>query len=227
MSALNARENPFFPSTGETDTPFTSNENRSKEPLKRATISIPAEARVLQKVTIEYKNLDGSIQTKSIDLDNFVDWHLPIFISQSYGASISNSPIAEQKNRKNSSKAVSEEINSTVVHIKKDDSKIEKISKKSKISAGNIGFLANGKKVMITTKDLMVRNFTLTNPNRIVVDFSATSDIENETRKISSTIFKAVKIGNHGDFYRAVIELDGNYKYTQCKVNGGYELTLY
>lgn len=227
LSTLKARENPFFPSTSETDTPFTSNENRSKEPLRRATITIPAEARVLQKVTIEYKNLDGSVQTKSIELDNFVDWHLPIFISQNYSASISNSSAPEQKNKKNNLKTASTEINTTEVHTKKDDNKSEKISKKSKISAGNISFLVNDKKIKILTKELMIRNFILTSPNRIVADFSTTSDVKNETRKISDTIFKTVKIGNNGDYYRIVIELDGNYRYTQCKVDGGYEFTLY
>lgn len=227
LSTLDARENPFFPSTGETDTPFTSNENRSKEPLRRATISIPTEARVLQKVTIEYKNLDGSIATKSIDLDNSIDWHLPIFISQSYSASVQNSAIAEQKSKKNSPKTISEETNSTTTHTKKESNKAERISKKSKIYAGNISFLANDKKIKIITKDSMIRNFILTNPNRIVADFSTALDVKNETRNVSSTIFKTVKIGNHGDFYRAVIELDGNYKYTQCKVDGGYEFMLY
>ncbi len=227
LSALDARENPFFPSTSETDTPFTSNEDRSKEPLKRATISIPAEARVLQKVTIEYKNLDGSIQTKSIELDNFVDWHLPIFISQSYSASISNSLAPEQKSKKNSTKIVSAEANSTAIHTKKDENKTEKISKKSKISAGSISFVVDGKKIKILTKESMIRNFILTSPNRIVVDFSTTVDVANETRKVSSTIFKTLKIGNNGDYYRIVIELDGNYRYTQCKVDGGYEFTLF
>ncbi|MDD5157631.1 AMIN domain-containing protein [Sulfurimonas sp.] len=227
LSALDARENPFFPSTVETDTPFTSNENRNKEPLRRAAISIPAEARVLQKVTIEYKNLDGSIQTKSINLDNSIDWHLPIFISQSYSTSILNSSTTEQKNKKNSTKVLSEEINTTAIHTKKESNKAEKISKKNKISTGNIDFVTNDKKIKIITKDSMIRNFILTNPNRIVADFSTTLDVKNETRKVSGPIFKAVKIGNHGDFYRTVIELDGNYKYTQYKTNSGYEFALY
>ncbi len=85
LATLNARENPFFPLVGEKDIPLTSNEDRNKEPLKRAAITLPAQARILQKVTVEFKNLDGSLESKSIELDNYVDWHLPIFISQSYG----------------------------------------------------------------------------------------------------------------------------------------------
>ena len=81
---LDARDNPFVSTDGGFDMPFTSNENKTKEPLKRVTITIPSQARVIKKVTVEFKNLDGSIESKSIDLDNAVDWHLPLFISQKY-----------------------------------------------------------------------------------------------------------------------------------------------
>ena len=81
---LSARENPFFPAEGEMDIPVSSNSDFSLPPLKRATITLPPEARVINSVTISYKNLDGSIENKSIKLENSVDWHLPIFISQSY-----------------------------------------------------------------------------------------------------------------------------------------------
>ena len=82
--SLYARENPFMPTDGEIDIPLTSNKDNSKPALQKATISLPKYARILQKVTIEYKNLDGSVESKSIELDNSVDWHLPIFISQNY-----------------------------------------------------------------------------------------------------------------------------------------------
>jgi hypothetical protein len=84
ITLLYSRENPFFPATGEQDIPFTSNIKKELEPLKRATIELPSQARVLQKVTVSFKNLDGSIESKSIELNHAVDWHLPLFISQSY-----------------------------------------------------------------------------------------------------------------------------------------------
>lgn len=82
--SIAARENPFFPSDGEKDIPITTNTDESLSKLKRATIQLPSYARVIKKVTIEYQNLDGSIENKSTELDNSIDWHLPIFISQSY-----------------------------------------------------------------------------------------------------------------------------------------------
>ena len=66
--ALDARENPFFPSAGEKELFVTSNEETKKEPLKKASLSLPTYARVIQKVTVEFKNLDGTIESKSIEL---------------------------------------------------------------------------------------------------------------------------------------------------------------
>ena len=82
---IQARENPFFPTKGEVDIPFTSNAKTTLDPLKRATIAIPSNARVIKKVTIDFINLDGTTSSKDISINNSVDWHLPIFISQSIG----------------------------------------------------------------------------------------------------------------------------------------------
>lgn len=81
---INARENPFFPSKGEKDIPITSNKEVKLQKFKKATISLPTDTRVLQKITLEYKNLDGSLGTKTLKLNKSIDWHLPIFISQEH-----------------------------------------------------------------------------------------------------------------------------------------------
>jgi hypothetical protein len=83
--SLVARENPFFPSSGETDMSITSNKIIKQDPLRRATVTLPSTARTIESVTIKYKNLDGSISEYTEKLGNSVDWHLPIFISQNYG----------------------------------------------------------------------------------------------------------------------------------------------
>jgi len=87
LISLNARENPFFPSSGEADITYTSNQEIKTEALKRATITLPSSARIIESVTVKYKNLDGSLEQKSVVLGNSVDWHLPLFISQNYGGS--------------------------------------------------------------------------------------------------------------------------------------------
>jgi len=85
--SLHARENPFFPAAGEADIPFTSNAAMHLEPLKRAALSLPSTARTIESITVKYKNLDGSLSTKTEKLGNRVDWHLPLFISQNINAS--------------------------------------------------------------------------------------------------------------------------------------------
>ncbi len=82
LFTLDARENPFLPSEGEKDIIYSSNLTSTVAPLKRASISLPPKARSLQSVTLRYKNLDGSIDTKTVTLNNAIDWHQPIYISQ-------------------------------------------------------------------------------------------------------------------------------------------------
>jgi len=85
---LDARENPFFPADGENDMPLSSNILQKQEPLKRATLTFPSTARTIEELTVTFKNLDGSIEKKSITLNNSIDWHLPLFISQNYDLSV-------------------------------------------------------------------------------------------------------------------------------------------
>ena len=82
---LQARENPFFFDSSLKQFPYTSNSDKNLPPLKRAAITLPSKARIIEKVTVSYKTLDGSVEEKSIILGNSIDWHLPIFISQSIG----------------------------------------------------------------------------------------------------------------------------------------------
>jgi len=197
LITLDARENPFFPSDGEKDMPLTSNEDKTLPPLKRAAISFPPQARVLQKVTIEYKTLDGSVESKSIELQNSIDWHLPIFISQSY---------AENSNEQKSSSAEKE---------------FEKIA-----SIKYASFYTSDKELKIITTDKILRNFLLVEPHRIVIDFKRDTSLKSYTKENKKNVFTKIRIGNHSGYYRAVIELDGLYTYTMEKISDGYILKL-
>jgi len=79
---LESRENPFFPTKGQKDIPYTTNKIKPIEEFKYSSITLPSSARVIKKVTIEYENLDASVGKKSITLNKSVDWHLPIVFSQ-------------------------------------------------------------------------------------------------------------------------------------------------
>lgn len=197
MLSLDARENPFFPADGNKDMTYTSNENRTIPPLKRATITLPTQARIIQKVTIEYKNLDGSLESRSIELDNSIDWHLPIFISQNYSETLEN----KQK-------------------------KAKKIKYKKLASIKFASFYASDKKLKIVTKDKLLRNFLLVQPHRIVVDFKKDASLKSLIKTNKNSIFTKIRVGNHAGYYRVVIELDGYYRYKMKKTSDGYIFNL-
>lgn len=204
--SLEARENPFFPSEGERDMLITSNKESDTQPLKRAAITLPSQARVLQKVTIEFKNLDGSIESKSIELSNAVDWHIPIFITQSYTQQESPAKI--------------EAISNTQKSVTKKES-YQKVA-----SIKHLSLYSSQKSLKLLTKDEALRNFLLVNPHRLVVDFKRDSSMKSYVKKIPNSIFKEIRIGNHDGYYRAVIELDGLYRYDFKKISEGYLIEL-
>ena len=197
LITLDARENPFFPSKGEKDIPYTSNKVKASEPLKRSSITLPSSARIIKKVTVEYENLDATIEKRSIDLDNSIDWHLPIFISQNYSST--------------ETKTASKEMLKTAT--KKKVIKYKEIA-----SVKYAKFLSSQKSLKIITKDKIIRNFLLVKPHRIVVDFKRDTTLKSYSKENKKGIFCKVRVGNHSGYYRAVIELDGQYRYKMIKV---------
>ena len=197
--SLEARENPFFPSLGEQEIPFTSNEDRTKKPLKRATIDIPSQARIIKKVIVEFKNLDGSLESQSIELDNSVDWHLPIFISQSYTQD--NKEILKTK-------------------------EVQKIKFKKLSSIEFASFYSFEKTLKILTDDKLIRSFLLVNPHRIVADFEKDAMLKYMSKYNENNVFTKIRVGNHKGYYRVVVELDGYYRYKMQKTSEGYLFKL-
>lgn len=122
VMTLDARENPFFPDQSIESMPITSNHINTYPLLKRAAISLPDQARVLEEVTISYKTLDGSIEKKSLKVNRSVDWHIPLFISQSYASSdedrVVSKPLKSQNVR---FKFIDFQISDKTIQIKTDD----------------------------------------------------------------------------------------------------------
>ena len=203
---IQARENPFFPSEGEKDIPYTSNIDKTIPKLNRATIELPSHARVIKKVTIEYENLDASHESKSIELDNSIDWHLPIFISQSYTRQNTQNKLPQDKPSKTPVK------------------EIESFKDVAEIKFAKFSVLKNSLK--ITTQDKLLRNFLLVQPHRIVIDFKRDSSMKSYLKKLEDSVFTKIRIGNHDGYYRVVIELDGYYRYRLKKSPNGCLITL-
>jgi len=194
LLTLDARENPFMPAKSEDF--ISTNQFVTQTPLKRATIKLPSDARILESVSVKYKKLDGSIATQTIELQNSIDWHLPLFISQSY--------LQGHKNQK-----------------------VKTLYKKKKVAQIRYAtFYSSGKELSIVTKDKMIRSFTLANPHRVVVDFARTSHLKHYEKSVEGSIFKKIRVGNHKDYYRVVVKLDGYYRSKTIKVANGYKIEL-
>mgnify|MGYP002640984367 CR=1 FL=1 len=207
MFTLEARENPFFPSAGEKDLPFTSNESTKLPQLKRASIKLPSHARVIKKVSIEYESLDASVENKSIELNHSIDWHLPVFISQSYTDENAN-----------------EETKVTTI-IKETKKAVRKYKKVGTIKHAN--FFISNKSLKIITKDNLLRNFLLGQPHRIVMDFKKDSNLKTYVKQLENSVFTKIRVGNHKGYYRVVVELDGYYRYKLKKQPDGCLITLH
>lgn len=202
LSGLDARENPFFPIEAD-DIPLTTNQIEEDSPLKRASIKLPSTARTIESVTISYKNIDGSIAEEKIDLQNSIDWHLPIFITQTY-----------QEISQETSKA----------KMQKPQAEVEQF--KVVASLDFIVFKVVKNKIFLETKDKLLRSFLLVNPHRIVVDFERETDMRSFTKNIKNEDVTQIKVGTHKGYYRVVIELDGSYRYNEEKTANGYIFTL-
>ncbi|MEO1954316.1 MAG: AMIN domain-containing protein [Campylobacterales bacterium] len=208
---LEGRENPFFFDSELKQLPYTSNLDKNLPPLKRAAITLPSTARVIEKVTVSYKTLNGSIEEKTIILGNSIDWHLPIFISQNYSASEVKKDIRVKSNT----------LKNPVQKVNRSSDKFIEIAKRQYIK-----FLALDKKLKLITKSKKIRDFLLVKPHRIVIDFKKKSDILSYVKKNPNSIFKTITIGNHEGYYRVVIELDGYYGYSIKELTNGYLISL-
>ncbi len=202
LLTLQARENPFFPAQGGEDVLYTPSQTKTSPPLKRSSITLPSSARAIKKVTIEYENLDASIDEKSIVLNNSIDWHLPIFISQSYSQT------------------------KTATTIKADRRSQSKTKYKKIAAVKYVSFYSAQKTLKIVTNDTIIRNFLLVEPHRIVLDFKRDTNLRSYSKENPKDIFCKIRVGNHAGYYRAVVELDGLYRYKMQKVSNGYILTL-
>ena len=97
--------------------------------------------------------------------------------------------------------------------------KIKNDIKKIKVSFLN--FYIDKYKVLISSKDTMIRHFVLVEPFRVIFDFKANKNFLTYKKNINSFIKKVV-IGNHNGFYRVVLYTDGVYKPIIKKVTEGY-----
>ncbi len=193
---LQARENPFFPVNSAQDIPYTSNQVDTLPRLKRATATLPSTARIIESVTVTYKNLDGSVANKKVLIQNRIDWHLPIFISQNYNEVMTKVPSKKVNYKKIAAlKFISFYVNKNELKIITKDKLLRNF--------------------------LLVKPHRIVCDFRRQTDIG--SFVKNGYKK---SLFTKIRIGTHKGYYRVVIELDGYYSYKLNHIAGGYMITL-
>lgn len=77
---LHARENPFEPIVRPKEDSITP--KNAKNPFTELDFKLPSNARILKSITITYQKIDGSIEEKTIPIDESIDWHYPLLLTQ-------------------------------------------------------------------------------------------------------------------------------------------------
>lgn len=98
-----------------------------------------------------------------------------------------------------------------------------------KISIKDIDFInfeLSKKALLINTQDEIVRQFTLTDPYRIVIDFKKDIRFFKKSLELKDSFFTKIAIGNHDKYYRVIIYLDSFYDYKIEKKEKGYLIEL-
>lgn len=86
LAPLFARENPFFAADPYKSQKVTSNIPDTKPNMSSINYTLPDQARILKEVTFTIQNLDGSIENRRVAIDQTIDWHRPITVSQAKGS---------------------------------------------------------------------------------------------------------------------------------------------
>lgn len=238
---LLARENPFLPPDKNPKQHQTTNIEPARRILSSAQIPLPSTARLVKKVTVEYQNLDGSIERKTIPLEDEIDWHYPLVITQSPKAKVVSSkevvieavPEAKSTQLEQPQPLAKEPKGTKMQESKKSPKKESKKAIKNQkpasakgFASGSFAFSVNQKNISIKTGQEMLRTFALSEPNRVVVDFAKSGDVKNGSVKYSDGVVKEIKVGNNDGFARVVIELDGKYLHEVHKSANGFIVIL-
>jgi len=190
-----ARENPFVPIVSP-EGGFSAKEATNVDStFSKETIQLPSSARKLIKVTVEFQNIDGSIDKMEKSVDKEIDWHYPVLITQTTNKNIEIAPKTTKQNER----------------IKALDF---------------ISFEIDNNILKIHTQDKMLRDFSITAPSKIVIDFNSNRAFSTKTIPTGAAIFKDIAIGNHKGFYRVAIELDGVYRYAITLKDYGVEVRV-
>ena len=80
--SVTARENPFKAVETSATTGKATYKKDTMEHFTSVKAQLPSSARVLKSVEFHYQNLDGSIESKNITLNQKIDWHDELIVKK-------------------------------------------------------------------------------------------------------------------------------------------------
>ena len=222
---LLARENPFSSSLSPANIGKATLIKEEKIEFDTAKITLPSSARILKSASVTFQNLDGSISEEIIAINKEINWHYPLNLSSQKPQMIeSPSEVMSEKTPLEVSKS------DTRKEEHKTEKKEEAIAIKSfsnVVLNDNIELEIAEKNIKIYTKYKKIRDFIVSNPYKIVVDFEKKEgSFTTKTAAFSKAPFISAALGNHDGFYRIAIVLDGQYRYEIKSIEKGYLISL-
>lgn len=224
---LEARENPFETNMSPHEVGQTTQIKEERTDFVNASLTLPSSARVLKSASVTFQNLDGSISEEVVGIEKNIDWHLPLILSNGKVESNPSSAIALPVNIPDSKK---------IVEKKDPTPKEEKIASRMTPNTNlegstfklidDLSFYVNQNEITIFTKDAKVRDFLIADPYKVVVDFKKVNSYATRTLDFKKAPFVSATLGDHDDFYRIAILLDGHYRYDIEAFKGGYIIKL-
>lgn len=242
------RENPFVP-VGKLNTNIvTTNIVETLSPFDKQHIKFPSNTKEFISLTLKYKNLDGSVREKIIDVNKSIDWQDEFVLTRVATPSVvTKTDVSVTKDEaKIAIKAIKKDENATLKkEIKKEIKVDENLTKKEPLKDVVIIPVEDIKQTPIKTinfrkmtleVDLMqikfltsekkIRDFKIDRDKKIVIDFSNSLNFYTKTFKLDCGAFKSITFGAHDKFYRATINLDQKYNYTIENIENGYILKV-
>lgn len=218
-----ARENPFETTESALTTGKTTQVKENKTDFDSVKITLPSSARILKSVSVSFQNLDGSISEEIVSIEQNVNWHDPLILSKKTDDTKASTPLA-LSNALSQTKRV--EVKKSIQEIPIPPTILPETKDKTIKLTDNISFAIIKNEIKIFTKDAKIRDFLVSEPYKIVIDFKKESSFTTKTILLQSLPFVSATLGDHDGFYRIVILLDGHYRYDLENIDGGYSVKL-
>ncbi len=227
LSFALARENPFAVAMDPSQVGKTTQIKEERVEFNSTKITLPSSARILKSASVIFQNIDGSISEEIVGIEQDIDWHHPLILSTQKPPTLQETTLTPSVPTTPPNKLAPQATKKA--EIKKEDAQADVAVKSFSrvVLSEGIELEIEHNSMTIYTKDKKVRDFIVSNPYKIVVDFSKEkSSFVTKLAEFSKAPFVSAALGNHDGFYRVAITLDGHYRYDIKSVDGGYFISL-